>query len=168
MQPEENQQQISASITALRAALGEITQTDLAARLGVAASTIYRYEAGKAAPPLATVRQFAALAAEADRPDLVRIFSDALADVQLFRAEGENIPAPLYNNREQEMVDKLIYILRSGDKDAARTVSDTLIQFERVRPGAWQKPLSGIILYGSLGLIVKKRKSGPVTSEMTG
>lgn len=132
MQTEENENKIAESIAALRAALGDITQTDLAARLGVAASTIYRYEAGKAAPPLATVRQFAQLAGEADRPDLVRIFSEALADVQLFRPDAENLPAAAYNKREQEMIDRLIYILRSGDKDAARTVSDTLIQFERV------------------------------------
>jgi transcriptional regulator with XRE-family HTH domain len=65
--------ELSVSIRELRTTL-DVTQVELALKLGVQPSTVYRYEAGISRPPNSTLRKLAILAVGIHRPDLATEF----------------------------------------------------------------------------------------------
>ena len=115
-----NFQDLPATVRAIRAGLGRLTQEQLAGRLGVSFATVNRWEGGGVTPQKAARRALAALAAEAgvdiDGPAVGP--AEAAARATRRRTRGHRSAAPSTKSMEQMLWDAACSI--RGEKDAPK------------------------------------------------
>ena len=115
--PIPHQQTISPTLQAIRARL-DLTQEQLAERLGVSFATVNRWEGGVTKPQRAARTAIAALATEAGVETAELAMDEAAASVTRRRSRGRQAAVPTTKPMEQMLWDAACSI--RGEKDAAK------------------------------------------------
>jgi transcriptional regulator with XRE-family HTH domain len=97
---------INEAVRALRQELGD-TQQSFAVRLGLAVSTIVKYEANRT-PRVSEISRFLDLALSKKRHDLVEVFAGAMSNE--LNVKTEHVPRTL---EERLLVDLLLLVMRN-------------------------------------------------------
>src|SRR5581483_11157987 len=128
---------LAAAVKKLREESG-LTQVQLANRLGIAPTSVYRYEAGSSTPDLKLLQKFLSLAVKLRLPVSTRDLSDALAertgiDLSLQRELDERqgfieSAVTRLNPHEQVLVLAFIKMLREKKDDVTERITRALLE----------------------------------------
>ena len=128
---------LAAAVKKLREESG-LTQVQLANRLGIAPTSVYRYEAGSSTPDLKLLQKFFALAVKLRLPTTTRELSDALSertgiDLSLQRELNERqgfIESAVTRLKPHEQVLVMVFIkmLREKKDDVTERITRALLE----------------------------------------
>jgi len=127
---------IMRAVVELRQAMGGLNQLDFARALRVSPSTVSRMESLRPAAG-SMLAALSRLAESAGRPDLAEVFLAPLHQI-VAGASGmsspsrDSEPIRVANEHERKWVTKVLYVLRSGDPQAFRALTESIEQFERL------------------------------------